>query len=76
MTYKHEEIKAERIGESARGRKRPHPEPKRKSRLAELLESGSLEEFEQALIGRGWRRGSPEFDEAVAAFCAVQRSAR
>lgn len=70
------DIEDVRRAESARGRKRPHYGEARLTRLDQLLKEGTDEEFAQLLIARGWRRGSPEFGEALAAFRSEQQRLR
>lgn len=70
------DVESVRRAESARGRKRPHPAEHHVNRLDQLLQEGTEEEFANALIAFGRRRGSPEFDQALAAFRTEQQRRR
>lgn len=71
------EIEQVRRAEIKRGRKQPTPaESANRTRLQILIKEGTEEEFAAALIARGWRRDSPAFADALAAFRTVQRQHR
>lgn len=71
------EIERVRRSEIKRGSRHPSAADEAyHKRLQILIEEGTEEEFARALTARGWLPGSPAFDEAVAAFRAVQRQHR
>lgn len=70
---KDRDIDAVRRAETQRGRKQPRPQGRLLTRLDQLFEEGGEEELANALIARGWRRGTPQFDEALNAFRIEQQ---